>query len=333
MESEKENIHQLAVRYFEGRITLKEEEELFLFVNACADNYAMFRLWEKEWMQSAVPDRGVVREWKHLQRRVRIKHDMSGMVKEKKYSLRYAVAVAAMIAVVMLGGAYGALSFFKKQADTQHYFALMTAYGEKSKMRLTDGTVVWLNAGSTLRYADDFSIKNRIVQLEGEAYFEVEKQADDAPFTVRTGCYDVLVKGTKFNVTSYPEDPVSTTTLLEGAVDILYEGRRLEIKPGELLSFDKEKKDFSSYHVDASQYRSWIEGRVEYDEITLGELAVRLSRKYDVKIHLAPDLDEDATFRVSLRNEETIGQFLQALSDIIPIRFERQGQEIYIKKQ
>lgn len=72
---------------------------------------------------------------------------------------------------------------------------------------LTDGTVVWLNAGSTLRYADNFNAKNRVVELEGEAYFEVEKQSDKTPFLVKTGCYDVVVKGTKFNVTSYPEDP------------------------------------------------------------------------------------------------------------------------------
>ena len=68
MELEKENIHRLAVHYFEGNITLPEEEELFRFVNACTDNYEMFRLWEKGWMQSAVPAQDVVSEWKHLQR-------------------------------------------------------------------------------------------------------------------------------------------------------------------------------------------------------------------------------------------------------------------------
>lgn len=332
MDLEKENIHQLAVLYFEGRITLKEEEELFLFVNACADNYALFRQWEKDWMQTAAPDQEVVNEWKQLKRRVQIQHDMSDIYSHKKYSLRQLMTVAAVITVIMLSSSYGALTFIRKQV-TPNYFALVTAYGEKSKVILTDGTVVWLNAGSTLRYADNFSATNRSVQLDGEAYFEVEKQSDGSPFLVKTSFYDVVVKGTKFNVTSYDEDPCSTTTLLEGAIEVLYEGRLLTVTPGELLCFDKEKKDFSSHHVQASQYCSWIEGRVEYDEITLGELAVRLSRKYDVKIHLDTALDEDATFRVSLRNEETIGQFLKALSDIIPIRFERQGQEIYIKKQ
>lgn len=332
MELEKENIHRLAVRYFEGNITLPEEEELFLFVNACTDNYEMFRLWEKEWMQSAAPRLDVVNEWKHLQRRVQIQGDVPEMAKPKRYSLLQAVAVAAVIVVILLGGSFGMFSLFSKETDPA-YFALVTAYGEKSRVILTDGTVVWLNAGSILRYADNFNAKNRMVELEGEAYFEVEKQSDKTPFLVKTGFYDVVVKGTKFNVISYPEDPFSTTTLLEGAVEVLYQGRQMSVKPGEMLCFNKEKKDFTSHHVQASQYRSWIEGRVEYDEIALGELAVRLSRKYDVKIHLDATLDEDATFRVSLRNEETIDQFLRALSDIIPIRFERQGQDIYIRKQ
>lgn len=102
MELEKENIHQLAVHYFEGRITLQEEEELFRFVDACADNYEMFRRWEKEWMQSATPDLGVISEWKHLQRRVQIQRNMPDMFGHKKYSLRQVVAVAAVVVVVSI---------------------------------------------------------------------------------------------------------------------------------------------------------------------------------------------------------------------------------------
>ena len=85
--------------------------------------------------------------------------------------------------------------------------------------------------------------------------------------------------------------------------------------------------------VQASQYKSWTEGRVEYDKITLNELAIRLSRKYDVRIHLDDNLEKEVAFRVSLRNEETVGDVFQALSEIIPIRYERRGRDIYIKKQ
>ena len=111
--------------------------------------------------------------------------------------------------------------------------------------------------------------------LTGEAYFEVTKQSDGTPFVVKTDQYSVLVKGTKFNVSSYPEDISAKTTLLEGSIDILYKGRHIPVAPGELLSLDKQNGSFSRQRVQASQYKSWTEGRVEYDKITLNELAVR----------------------------------------------------------
>lgn len=322
----------MGVHYFEGRITLSEEEILFRFLNAGTENYKMFRQWEKKWMLSATPNLVVTSEWKHLQRRVQIQSGIPDTPQPQLYSLRQMVAVVSIAVVVLLSGSYGLLSYFDTKNESNN-FVLVTGYGEKSKILLTDGTVVWLNAGSTLRYANNFNLKNRQVELEGEAYFEVNKQSDGSPFLVKTNCYDVLVKGTKFNVTSYSDDHFSTTTLLEGVIDILYQGKQLSVWPGESLCFDKEKGNFCRYRVQATQYISWIEGGVEYDKITLGELAIRLSRKYDVVIHLDQALDENATFRVSLQNEETIGQFLQALSDIIPIRFERHDRDIYIKKQ
>lgn len=332
MENRKGPIYQLAVHYFEGSITLPEEEILFQFVNTTPDNYALFREWEKEWMLSATPKPAVVNEWNRLQRRMEVQRALSGMFGVKKYSLRQIAAVAAILIVVFLGGSYSVISYFDSKAEV-NYFSLVTAYGEKSKIVLTDGTAVWLNSGSVLRYGDHFNAHNREVILEGEAYFEVEKKEDGTPFMVRTADYNVLVKGTKFNVTSYAEDAQSTTTLLEGSIEVLYKDKHIALIPGESVSFDKQKEHFTRHNVLASQYRSWVDGWVEYDEITLKELAVRLSRKYDVEIHLDAALDKEATFRVSLRNEETVGQFLQALSKIIPIRFERQDRDIYIRKQ
>ena len=175
----------------------------------------------------------------------------------------------------------GTYSFYlyRNTETADNRFALETAYGEKSKLILADGTVVWLNAGSSLQYAGNFNSKNREVFLTGEAYFEVTKQSDGTPFVVKTDQYSVLVKGTKFNVSSYPEDLSAKTTLLEGSIDILYKGRHIPVAPGELLSLDKQNGSFSRQKVQASQYKSWTEGRVEYDKITLNELAVRLSRK------------------------------------------------------
>ena len=297
--------HQLAIRYFEGRITPSEEEILFRFVNDAPSNERMFRQWEEEWMLSykLIPE--VSNEWKQLQHRMQVRQSLNGVFSTKHMQLQRFIAVAAIACVLLLSGTYS-FYLYRNTETTDNRFALETAYGEKSKLILADGTVVWLNAGSSLQYAGNFNSKNREVFLTGEAYFEVTKQSDGTPFVVKTDQYSVLVKGTKFNVSSYPEDISAKTTLLEGSIDILYKGRHIPVAPGELLSLDK---------------------------ITLNELAVRLSRKYDVQIHLGDDLEKDIAFRVSLRNEETVGDVFHALSEIIPIRYERRDRDIYIRKQ
>lgn len=324
--------HRLAMRYFEGRISPSEEELLFRFVNATPGNKDIFRKWEEEWMLSYKQIPEVSGEWKQLQRRMQVRQSLNPVFNVKHRQLKRFVAVAAIACLLLVGGTCG-FYLYRNAEAADNLFALETAYGEKSKLILADGTVVWLNAGSSLRYAGNFNTRNREVLLTGEAYFEVTKQADGTPFIVKTDQYSVLVKGTKFNVSSYPEDLSAKTTLLEGSVDILYKGRHIPVAPGELLSLDKQNGCFSRQRVQASQYKSWTEGRVEYDKITLNELAIRLSRKYDVRIHLDDNLEKEIAFRVSLRNEETVGDVFQALSEIIPIRYERQGRDIYVRKQ
>ena len=111
------------------------------------------------------------------------------------------------------------------------------------------------------------------------------------------------------------------------------DAKQIPVNPGEQLNLDKQNGRFSRQQVQADLYKSWTEGRLEYDKITLEELAVRLSRKYDVQIHLDDQLEKETVFRVSLRNEETVSEVIHALSEIIPIRYKRDGRNIYIRKQ
>lgn len=332
MKKQENDNHQLAIRYFEGHILPDEEKILFRFVDAAPVNKEIFRQWEKEWMLSSRLAPEVSKEWKQLQHRMQVRQSLNTLFTARYRSWQRFIAAAAIVCILLSSGMYGLHLYLNAEA-TSNRFALETAYGEKSKLILADGTIVWLNAGSSLHYTGNFNRSNREVYLTGEAYFEVTKQQDGTPFLVRTDQYCVQVKGTKFNVSSYTDDQSSATALLEGAVDILYKGKQISVAPGELLTFHKQSGNFSRQKVQASQYKSWTEGRVEYDKITLNELAIRLSRKYDVQIHLDDSLERNTAFRVSLRNEETVGEVFQALSEIIPIRYERRGGDIYIRKQ
>lgn len=333
---DKSNIdyRRLAICYFNGSISLAEEEILFQYVKATAENERLFRKWEQEWAASARLMPEVDKEWKKLQSRMSIRDILDNQrISGAKRKRAYMFVAAAVIAVLIItGGIYGVQQYvYTEMSD--NIFALQTGMGEKSRIVLADGTIVYLNAGSTLKYSGNFNAKNREVILSGEAYFEVTKLPGDIPFTVQTDQYSILVKGTKFNVSSYQEDEQYTTALLEGSIDILYKGNHIPVAPGELMKLNKQNGKLSRERGQTAQYTSWIEGRVEYDKITLSELAVRLSRKYDVDITLDNSLNKDVAFRISLRNEETIGDILKALSKVIPIRYERSGRDIYIRKQ
>ena len=160
--------HQLAIRYFEGRITPSEEEILFRFVNDAPSNERMFRQWEEEWMLSykLIPE--VSNEWKQLQRRMQVRQSLNGVFSTKHMQLQRFIAVAAIACVLLLSGTYS-FYLYRNTETADNRFALETAYGEKSKLILADGTVVWLNAGSSLQYAGNFNSKNREVFLTGEA--------------------------------------------------------------------------------------------------------------------------------------------------------------------
>lgn len=206
-----------------------------------------------------------------------------------------------------------------------------TPYGEKSKVVLSDETVVWLNAGSTLKYSNKFNTANRKVELNGEGYFEVTKK-EGATFIVQTHGYDVVVKGTKFDVSAYADDPFISTTLLEGSVELNYKGTPVMMSPGESIRLNVETGKFVRIQVNTSQSKAWAENRIEFDHITLKELVTKLSRQYDVNIRLESESIGDKTFRISLRNRETIGEVMTALQEIIPITIERIDKDIYIRE-
>lgn len=337
---EKKNIQELAMRYFEGKILREDEKQLFDFIEQSEDNRAKFRQWEKQWISSAASDSQTDAEWKTLQRKIRTHEaiipmlDASGQAAPKLSIPRFAVwrKIAAVAAIVLLtiGGTLGIWQWTSSM-KTETYFLCETPYGEKSKVILSDGTIVWLNAGSTLKYSNKFNATHRKVELNGEGYFEVTKK-NGADFIVQTHQYDVVVKGTKFDVSAYADDPFVSTTLLEGAVELDYKGQQIKMSPGESLRLNIETGKFTRSQVNASQSKAWAENRIEYDNITLKELIVKLSREYDVNIRLDSMNIGNKTFRISLRNKETISEVMKALQDIIPITVERKDKDIYIRE-
>ncbi|MCC8171457.1 MAG: FecR domain-containing protein [Parabacteroides sp.] len=327
--NEKNDIQAFAIRYFEGRSSAEEEKILFHYIRCEKTHYQLFRQWEKAWKATCRADERTQAEWKRLERRLLQRSAFLPAGLRPRYGLWKKAAVVALLIVSTLALHIGLRQLPSVSGETS-CFTCEAPYGEKSRIVLSDGTVVWLNAGSRLIYSGKYSSSYRRVTLEGEGYFEVVKKGG-APFTVQTRLYDVVVKGTKFNITAYPEDTYIATTLLEGTVVLDYKGKTIAMHPGESLRLDIPSGRFVRRKTNAAQAKLWAENRIEYDNILLKDLLAKLSRQYNVRIHLAREEAGEKTLCISLRNRETIGEVMTALEQIIPIKIERKGKDIYIR--
>lgn len=164
----------------------------------------------------------------------------------------------------------------------ERYQTIITPNGGQFQVVLPDGTKVWLNAASSLKYPVSFSGNSRKVYLEGEAYFEVMKNAA-APFVVKSEKQSVTVLGTHFNVNTYLDEKVIRTTLLEGSVSVRDDskGQEVLIKPGEQLELTGQ---MNVRKVDVANAVAWKNGRFNFQDQSLEEVLRQLARWYDIDV-------------------------------------------------
>jgi len=160
-----------------------------------------------------------------------------------------------------------------------------TPKGGQYQLSLSDGTQVWLNAASTLKYPIAFSGKERIVELNGEAYFEVAKNKGKR-FVVTTAHQSVEVLGTHFNINSYPDELNTKTTLIEGSVKVINSesGKTAVIRPGQQALVSNDRSVVGIKDVDVDEAMAWRIGYFMFDEEPLESILRKVSRWYDVDI-------------------------------------------------
>lgn len=232
----------------------------------------------------------------------------------------------------------GAILNYGKENNSKDlvYNTLSIPNGKTFQVVLSDGTTVHLNAGSSFKYPEHFidSGNRQVYLLEGEAYFEVTKDARH-PFVVNTNAVNVRVLGTEFNISSYPEDAAINTVLIEGAVsiygnkEIYNKAASLELKPGYKASWDKIKKNIIVEEVDTKNYTAWKNGELIFKNTQFKNIIKKLERHFNVSIiNNNARLNEqyfDAKFDI-----ETIEQVLNAFNKSIKIQYTIEDNQIII---
>ncbi len=205
------------------------------------------------------------------------------------------------------------------------YNEVFIPHGQIFKLKLSDGTKVWLNAGSKLRFPQNLvnSDNNRIVYLEGEAFFDVAKNKDK-PFIVNTQEVDIKVLGTKFNISSYETDGNTETTLAEGSVRV-YETRTpengIQLTPGFQANYDKFGNNFNRTKVDTDMYTAWMQNRLVINNMKFSEILVKLERKYAVQFVNKAESLRDEIYRGEFVDED-IETVLKTIALSTPFEYE-----------
>jgi transmembrane sensor len=168
------------------------------------------------------------------------------------------------------------------------------------------------------------------VELEGEGYFEVTKH-DGVEFIVKTSGYDVVVKGTHFDVAAYKDEQYITTALMQGSVMINRGGNHLLMKPGDIVKLNTNTGELIK-STTSGNTNDWMQNITDYDEITLNDFAKVLSRQYAVDIHIQSATLRQAKFSITLRNHETIDEVLDALKRVMKMKVHRDGKYIIISE-
>lgn len=219
-----------------------------------------------------------------------------------------------------------------KPASKVHYHTLCTPMGGEYKLELADGTVVWLNSGSELKYPTAFTGNSREVELAGEAYFSVRKNAE-MPFVVHSRGVATRVYGTEFNIKAYADEELNIT-LVEGSVSVKTENEPKEyhLKPGENACV-KENGKPSVKAVNIHKYIAWKEGYFYYENERLETILKELGRWYDFDVTYVGSRTRRLRFELWADRDSEIGGIVDLLMKTNKIQVEKSGRTLIVSEQ
>jgi ferric-dicitrate binding protein FerR (iron transport regulator) len=333
----------LLKKYFDNRCTDEElDSVLNWFENAgstSAGKEFLFGVWEK------LPDETEKSEMDFDLILDKIHHRVN-LMKSREHSklagpniskykggenlLRIFTRVAAVLLLPVLG--FAMLMSYKYQSVKSVQNSAQMSYNEVfssvdaiTKITLPDGSNVWLNHSSVLKYPSIFQGKTRNVELKGEGYFEVAHN-EKIPFIVKTGDLQVVALGTKFNLLAYPDEDKIETSLINGCVKLLKsesDGKiatLLKMKPTDLAIYQKSDNEIFTRTISDDRYFSWKDGKLVFNKEPMGEVVRKLRRWFNVDIQIKdPELLE-LTFTGTFRNE-TLPQVMELFAMVSPIDY------------
>ncbi|MCW3804745.1 FecR family protein [Plebeiibacterium marinum] len=319
---------ELIRKYLENIATEEERRELLEWLRD-GKHYAEFCKVKKSWKNNLkneninpVTEKGLVNFQSFM-----LNDTVAQTNKIIKLKSFYKYAAVVLLFIISGGGFY-----FSKYINNEPLYTKIAAdRGSVATVTLPDSSKVWLNSGSTLEYSNGFGNSQRLLKLNGQAYFEVVKNKK-VPFIVRSRDINVKVLGTRFTVDAYDNAVQASVVLEEGSVEMTpsrHPKQKMFLKPGEKIVYDSETEKAKRTNVRAERYSSWRNGILNFYNTPMRDVVRKLSNRYNFEFGLDQALEDmEVTFTV---NQEDLPSVLDLLTTITPVNIVSKGDSILIK--
>ena len=323
----------LFIKYLNGNCTEKEFEQFLAWIKEESLTASGKRLVQEVWDEFE-PEARPVERLKYNRLLDKIHHQININQNENQPIIRRLPDRNRILSVITRAAAilllpvlslliYTILSDKIQYSENSNDLEVQAPAGFRMNIELGDGTQVWLNHGSKLRYPYRFAGKSRKVFLTGEAYFKVAHN-NKVPFIVETNNLEVKATGTTFNVSAYPGEDIVETTLVEGNVILYDKARNHEIKalsPSECLKFNSEKNKYTLESGDIiEKYIAWKDGLLVFKNDSIADIARKLEQWYGVDVKITDEKVKEFTYTATFY-DETLSQVLELMSLPSPVSY------------
>ena len=299
-------------KFIKGNCTPEEYDQVLKFIQNKNNDFQLDKLLHDDWALHLKNEQTIKPDTKLLDS---IHHQIALKEKNPSRVIRIYQSLLSAAAVLIIGLIIGSLFFIQSQKPEITAQNITTPYGGKTQFTLPDGSTVWLNSGSTFSYPDRFE-GERIVELTGEAYFNVEKQKQ--PFIVKTKFGEVEVLGTEFNVKAYENETFSTTLESGLVVFTTKYGKQANLEPGMQVVFDDV--NFKLRRVDTKLFTSWKDGQLIFRDEPLQNIIAQLERWYNVEIELQDERIKNLKYNGTIEME-SFSEVLELIKVTTPIKY------------
>lgn len=363
----------LIVKYLEKQISETEKQQLFQWIYSNPENehffYNLKDIWETVQFNEIVRTADTETEWRKFSHAAFRKESTLTVSTPKRNTIKKKLYTALKIAALVII-TFGAGFFVQKLIpEKTTYTSINVPYGAKSKLELPDGSMIWVNSGSTLRYPNNFNHQVVDLFLEGEAFFNIAENPQ-RKLNVKTSSINIQVLGTTFNVKAYNEEDVVETTLVKGSISITghVDGQSIKnpiiLKPNERAVLVKSKnnleidnttqelnkQDSEPNHtnkeiitvktiipqkmnitegVDVESFVSWKDNKLVFKSERFDALATKLERWYNVEIIFKDEMLKNSRYTGTFE-KETFEQAILALSISLPFTYKIDKNKIEI---